>query len=108
MPSISVDLPMTKHGYSVVADETFWVRQGILRSTDLRDSMDEQCLADMTASIISGSVIERSKDTLDGIYEDGRLSKSPNLIQAGGAYVFVNRYTFSASARLTGNGFSAR
>ena len=37
-----------------------------------------------------------------------RRSESPNLIQAGGAYVFVNRYTFSASARLTGNGFSAR
>src|SRR5271157_5285857 len=85
MPSISVDLPMTKHEYSVVADETFWVRQGILRSTDLRDSMDEQCLADMTASIISGSVIERSKDTLDGIYEDGS-SENDRITAALDAY----------------------
>ena len=76
---------MTKHGYSVVADETFWVRQGILRSTDLRDSMDEQCLADMTASIISGSVIERSKDTLDGIYEDGS-SENDRITAALDAY----------------------
>ncbi len=41
MPSISIDLPMARHGYDVVADEVFWVNQGILRSTDLRDSMDE-------------------------------------------------------------------
>src|SRR5690606_32696736 len=47
MPSISIDLPMTKHGYEVKADEVFWVNQGILRATDLRDSMDEQCIADI-------------------------------------------------------------
>jgi hypothetical protein len=46
MPSISVDLPMTKHGYRVQADEVFWVKSGVLRSTDLRDSLDEQCLAE--------------------------------------------------------------
>jgi hypothetical protein len=71
MPSISIDLPMTKHGYGVVADEVFWVTQGILRSTDLRDSMDEQCLADISASIIGGQLIDRSKDALDSIYEAG-------------------------------------
>src|SRR5690606_966903 len=32
MPAISIDLPMTKHGYQVRADEVFWVNQGILRS----------------------------------------------------------------------------
>lgn len=71
MPSISVDLPMTKHGYDVVADDVFWVRQGILRSTDLRDSMDEQCLADIAASIVGGSLVERSKEALDEIYDSG-------------------------------------
>jgi hypothetical protein len=29
MPSISIDLPMTKHGYEVRAEEVFWVNQGI-------------------------------------------------------------------------------
>lgn len=67
MPSISVDLPMTRHGYDVVADQVFWVNQGILRSTDLRDSMDEQCLADIAASIIGGQVVDRSKDALDAV-----------------------------------------
>lgn len=68
MPSISIDLPMTKHGYEVTADEVFWVQQGILRSTDLRDSMDEQCIADIVASIVGGELIARSKEALDKIY----------------------------------------
>src|ERR1700693_1615176 len=33
MPSISIDMPMTRHGYAIHADEVFWVTQGILRST---------------------------------------------------------------------------
>jgi hypothetical protein len=68
MPSISIDLPMTKHGYEVKADEVFWVQQGILRSTDLRDSMDEQCVADIIASIVGGELVTRSKVALDDIY----------------------------------------
>jgi hypothetical protein len=68
MPSISVDLPKTKHGYEVQADQVFWVNQGILRATDLRDSMDEQCIADVAACVVGGNLIERSKDALDEIY----------------------------------------
>lgn len=71
MPSISVDLPTTKHGYMVKADEVFWVNEGILRSTDLRDSLDEQCLADIVASIVQGTMVVRSKDYLDRVYDRG-------------------------------------
>jgi hypothetical protein len=69
MPSISVDLPMSKHGYEVKAEEVFWVKQGILRSTDLRDSMDEQCVADIVSCIVGGSLIPRTKEALDNIYD---------------------------------------
>ncbi len=68
MPSISIDLPKTRHGYHLSADEIFWVQQGILRATDLRDSMDEQCVADIAASIVGGSLIPRSKEALDDLY----------------------------------------
>jgi hypothetical protein len=68
MPEISIDLPMTKHGYAVKAEEVFWVNQGILRSTDLRDSMDEQCIADIAVCIVGGQIIERAKDELDEVY----------------------------------------
>lgn len=71
MPAISVDLPMAKHGYEVRAEEVFWVAQGILRSTDLRDSLDEQCIADIVASIVRGELVTRSKDALDKIYLNG-------------------------------------
>ena len=50
MPEVSIDLPMMKHGYDVKADNVFWCEQGILRATDLRDSMDEQCIADILGS----------------------------------------------------------
>ena len=69
MPEISVDLPKAKSGYSVQAEDVFWVRQGILRSTDLRDSLDEQIIADIMACIVSDQLIERSKDALDNIYD---------------------------------------
>ncbi len=71
MPSISIDLPKTKHGYAVEADKVFWVEHGILLSTGLRDSEDEQCLADIVGSIVGGDFLERSKSKLDEIYDEG-------------------------------------
>lgn len=70
MPSISIDLPSVKHGYDIQAEDVFWVKHGILRSTDLRDSLDEQCIADIATCIITGTLINRSKDALDRIYND--------------------------------------
>lgn len=70
MPSISIDLPKTNHGYAIQSDQTYWVREGILRSTDLRDSEDEQCIADIAACIIGGQLINRSKDALDDVYRE--------------------------------------
>lgn len=73
MPSISIDLPKTMHGYQVLASEVFWVTSGALRSTDLRDSMDEQCIADILASVVGGKVLDRSKDALDAVYDKGGI-----------------------------------
>ncbi|NQV86772.1 MAG: DUF262 domain-containing protein [Woeseiaceae bacterium] len=109
MPAISVDLPMAKHGYEVQADEVFWVAQGILRSTDLRDSMDEQCIADIAACIVGGQLIERSKDALDRIYtldtaESERISSS---LEVYGQEKFSDEFKFCVDEVLkvcaTGN-----
>ena len=90
MPSISIDLPKTKHGYQIQAEEVFWVNQGILRSTDLRDSMDEQCIADIAASIIGGVCLERSKEALDKIYnlDDSESERISNALQIYGTGKF--------------------
>ena len=85
MPVISIDLPKSKYGYAVQAEEVFWVDQGVLRSTDLRDSLDEQCVADITACIVSADPIDRSKEALDLIYESGS-EESKRIEAALGAY----------------------
>ncbi len=96
MPEISIDLPSMKHGYCVKAEEVFWVEQGILRSTDLRDSMDEQCIADISASIITGEIITRSKDQLDLVYSPGSTQSDSVLtsLDVYGANRFSQEFKF--------------
>lgn len=96
MPSISIDLPMTKHGYEVRAEEVVWVTHGVLRSTDLRDSMDEQCIADIAACVVGGNLIERSKDALDAIYDskNPECSRINTALEVYGASKFKDEFKF--------------
>lgn len=89
MPAVSIDLPKSRHGYEVKADEVFWVRHGILRSTDLRDSLDEQCIADIAASIVGGQLIDRSRQALDDVYTSGS-SESNRILSALKVYGLQN------------------
>jgi hypothetical protein len=96
MPSISIDLPMAKHGYEVRAEEVVWVEHGILRSTDLRDSMDEQCIADIAACIVGGELIERSRDALDAIY-DSKATESAGIqtaLEVYGSEKFAEEFKY--------------
>jgi hypothetical protein len=112
MPSISIDLPMTKHGYEVQADEVFWVNQGILRSTDLRDSMDEQCIADVAACIVGGELIERSKDALDEIYSlnDPASNRVLTALEVYGSEAFSKEFKFCVDEilKVCGEGTSIK
>lgn len=96
MPSISIDLPMVKHGYEIKAEEVVWVEHGVLRSTDLRDSMDEQCIADIAACIVGGQLIERSKDALDAIYESSTSDSERvnNALEVYGGSKFDQEFKF--------------
>ncbi len=96
MPSISIDLPLMKHGYDVQAENVFWVNHGVLRSTDLRDSMDEQSIADIAACIIGGDLIDRSKDALDRIYndEDGEFHRINAALDAYGEKRFSEEFLY--------------
>ncbi len=96
MPSISIDLPMSRQGYVVSASEVFWVEQGVLRSTDLRDSMDEQCIADIAACIVGHTLIDRSKDALDEIYRQGsdESQRIENALQAYGGDKLRSEFKF--------------
>lgn len=69
MPEISIDSNRESIGYGLKADEIFWCSQGILWKSQLRDSEDEEMIADIVASIIKNEPIARSKELFDKIYE---------------------------------------
>lgn len=68
MPQISIDTTRNAHGYTLKAEDIFWCFQGILRTGDLRESDDEQAIADICASILSGAPVEASGEFLDKVY----------------------------------------
>jgi len=71
MPEISIETGRNPHGYSLKAEDIFWCFQGILRTGDLRDSEDEQVLADLCASILHETPVEASGDYLNRLYTKG-------------------------------------
>lgn len=79
MPEISIDSKSSKSialGYGVSAEDTFWCNQGILSVADLRDSEDEQLLADIILSIALGQPFPTSKKNLDSYYGKNEDNKS--------------------------------
>lgn len=70
MPSISIETARKTLGYSLNADDIFWCKQGILWTKQLRESEDEEIVADICASIVSREPIARSREILDRIYDE--------------------------------------
>lgn len=68
MPEISIQTSRNLHGYALNAEDIFWCYQGILRTGDLRESDDEQAIADICASILFGEPVEASGEFLDRLY----------------------------------------
>jgi Protein of unknown function DUF262 len=69
MPEISIESDRQPHGYGVRAEDTLWCRQGILSIKQLRESEDEQLIADIAASIVLGKPLDVSKERLDELYD---------------------------------------
>jgi Schlafen, AlbA_2 len=69
MPAISIELPMQAAGYAIRAQEVFWCRQGIVRATELRQSADEQVIADLLAAMLFEDPIENNAEALNEIYD---------------------------------------
>jgi len=70
MPEISIDSVRADLGYALKAEEIFWCRQGVLSNRHLRDSEDEEMIADICSSIVLNEPIARSKDLFDKIYDE--------------------------------------
>ncbi|MBD6618054.1 hypothetical protein FNW02_20040 [Komarekiella sp. 'clone 1'] len=75
MPAISIDAKSIDLGYGVRAEDTIWCNQAIMRVSDLRDSDDEQFLADIISSIALGSPFAASKSKFNNYYGKGDVDK---------------------------------
>jgi uncharacterized protein with ParB-like and HNH nuclease domain len=71
MPQVSVDSKKSNQGYGIQAEDTLWCKQGILTISDLRNSEDEDIIADITASILLEKPLSRSREKLDDLYDEG-------------------------------------
>ncbi|MFM9267445.1 DUF262 domain-containing protein [Tychonema sp. BBK16] len=70
MPQVSIDSKQNNQGYGIQAEDTLWCKQGILSIADLRDSKDEDMIADIAASILLNEPLPRSKERLDSLYDE--------------------------------------
>lgn len=68
MPEISIDSRRARQNYGLTAEDTFWCKQGVLRNLQLRDSEDEEMIADIAASILLSEPLARSREVLDDLY----------------------------------------
>lgn len=86
MPEISIEHPQDPQGYGVKAEDTIWVKQGIITVKQLRDSEDEQIIADLSASILLNSPIAASQELYDDLYTEGSdlYNKVENALTAYG------------------------
>ncbi|MEG4634685.1 DUF262 domain-containing protein [Microcoleus sp. AR_TQ3_B6] len=79
MPQVSIDSKQNNQGYGIQAEDTLWCKQGILSIPDLRDSKDEDMIADIAASILLNKPLQRSRERLDSLYDE--KSKDFQLIE---------------------------
>lgn len=69
MPEISVETGREPHGYGIRAEDTFWCQQGVLSIKQLKQSEDEQFIADVAASVLLSQPLAVSKEKLDLLYD---------------------------------------
>lgn len=79
MPEISIDSKQSSFGYGISAENTFWCKHGVLRVSDLRESEDEQFIADIVLSILLGNPFPANKKEFDNYYGVGEKDKSSEI-----------------------------
>lgn len=69
MPQISIGNTRENSRHGLNADNTFWVKQGIINIQNLKNSDDEEIIADILISILLDEPFARSKEKLDNAYD---------------------------------------
>jgi len=89
MPEISIDSRRLGLGYGILAEDTFWCKQGILNVQQIRDSLDEQLVADIVLSVVFNKPFPASKEEFDKYYGKGESDKS-NKVE-----IAINKYRYN-------------
>jgi hypothetical protein len=78
--------------YGISADEILWVRQGILTKDDIRDSRDEEVIADLISYIVSPDDEKpaSSRQTRDSFYGRTRGAESEDKSKSGNRKVAID------------------
>ena len=79
MPEISIDSKLSKHQYGINAEETFWCKHGVLNISDLKESEDEQFIADIILSCTLGEPFPASRVAFDNYYGSGKIDMSNDI-----------------------------
>lgn len=79
MPEISIDSKLSKHQYGINAEETFWCKHGVLNVSDLKESEDEQVIADIILSCTLGQPFPASRVAFDNYYGSGKSDRSNDI-----------------------------
>jgi uncharacterized protein with ParB-like and HNH nuclease domain len=87
MPEISIDSQKSNQGYKIKAEDTIWCKEGALTIKQLRESEDEQMVADILASILLHEPLPVSTERLNALY-DVDSKDSPILDSALATYGF--------------------
>lgn len=99
MPEISIDSSKERIGYGICAEDTFWVKQGILTIKQLRESEDEQFILDLVVTLIGKDPAPASQEYFDELYDtesEAYKSVEKNLIAYGTENIINDiKYTFS-------------
>lgn len=66
--SLSSSIEKEELNYGIDIDKIFWIKDGIIRKTQVRDSKDEEIVADILASIIMPTMQGASNSILDNLY----------------------------------------
>lgn len=69
MPEISIDSRQSSQNYKIKSEDTFWCKQGALTPLQLRESEDEQMIADIAASTLLNKPLPVDSKRLDSLYE---------------------------------------
>jgi hypothetical protein len=87
MSEISIDVSDSGQSYGIKAKETFWCKENIMRKKHLRDSHDEQFLADVVVSVLIDEPFPYRREKMDEVYEKGtnRYNKIDEKIALYGA-----------------------